>query len=132
MTAQQTQQQRRTFPFDTRSVMLFAALSLSGMGALHAQASPPPVSQYGPAGRPPLPTTQSQTGSPSPSGPAARTPLSTATTSMAFDRADTNQDGQLSAREAAQLPAIGQRFKELDSDGNGSLSRAEFEKGANS
>jgi Ca2+-binding EF-hand superfamily protein len=52
--------------------------------------------------------------------------------SAAFDRADTNKDGQLNAKEAAKLPAIGQRMKELDTDQSGMLSREEFEKGANS
>lgn len=50
----------------------------------------------------------------------------------AFDKADSNKDGQLSAQEAATLPAISQRFKELDTDKNGSLSRAEFDKGVQS
>ena len=38
--------QRRTYSFDTRSVMLFAAISLGGAGALQAQttsASPQPA-----------------------------------------------------------------------------------------
>ena len=39
--------QRRNYSFDTRSVMLFAALSLGGAGALQAQTpstlSPPPI-----------------------------------------------------------------------------------------
>jgi Ca2+-binding EF-hand superfamily protein len=48
----------------------------------------------------------------------------------AFERADANRDGQLSAQEARQLPAISQRFEEIDSDRNGPLSRAEFDKGA--
>ena len=44
--------QRRNYSFDTRSVMLFAALSLGGAGALQAQTpstlSPP---QFGPASK---------------------------------------------------------------------------------
>ena len=48
----------------------------------------------------------------------------------AFERADANRDGQLSAQEARQLPVISQRFEEIDSDRNGQLSRAEFDKGA--
>lgn len=48
----------------------------------------------------------------------------------AFERADRNRDGQLTAQEAGTLPAIAQRFQELDADRNGALSRAEFEKGA--
>lgn len=116
--------QRRTYSFDTRSVMLFAALSLGGVGALQAQTSSP---QFGPSQN-----TAPQAGSKNSTGPAlVPAPQSTASTA-AFDRADVNKDGQLSAQEAAKLPAIVQRFKELDADKSGTLSRAEFEKGANS
>ncbi len=117
--------QRRTL-FDTRSVMLFAAISLGGAGALQAQGQTSSSSpSFGPV----------EKSSPSPgsefsSGPSGRTSPQAA--SMAFDRADANKDGQLSPQEAAKLPAIGQRFKELDTDKNGMLSREEFEKGANS
>ena len=118
-------QQRRLSSFDTRSVMLFAALSLGGVGALQAQTTTSP--QFGPSDK-----TAPQAGAKISGGPAViAAPQSTAATA-AFDRADTNKDGQLSAQEAAKLPAIGQRFKELDSDHNGTLSRSEFEKGANS
>ncbi|CAN7158614.1 EF-hand domain-containing protein [Acidovorax sp. LjRoot129] len=118
--------QRRSYKFDTRSVMLFAALSLGGVGALQAQ-TPSSSPQFGPAEK-----TAPQTGSKFTAGPSS-TPAAQATTaSAAFDRADTNKDGQLSAQEAAKLPAISQRFKQLDADQNGTLSRSEFEKGANS
>lgn len=117
--------QRRTYSFDTRSVMLFAALSLGGMGALHAQtaaSSSPP--QFGPQSKG---TTQAGSGFTVGPGSSAST-----TAAAAFERADTNKDGQLSAQEAATLPAISQRFKELDTDKNGALSRAEFDKGVQS
>lgn len=54
----------------------------------------------------------------------------TAASQAAFSRADANRDGQLSAQEAATLPAIGNRFKELDADQNGMLSHEEFNEGA--
>lgn len=118
--------QRRIYSFDTRSVMLFAALSLGGAGVMHAQAQAPHSSPtFGPASKAAAPTS-----SPYSIGPAAANPSVAA--AAAFDRADANKDGQLSAKEAKQLPAISQRFKELDTDNNGSLSRTEFEKGANS
>lgn len=119
-------QQRRNYSFDTRSVMLFAALSLGGVGALQAQtSSPSSPPQFGPVGK-----STAQSGSGFPVGPNSGG-VSTAATA-AFDKADTNKDGQLSAQEAATLPAISQRFKELDTDKNGSLSRAEFDKGVQS
>ena len=118
-------QQRRTL-FDTRSVMLFAAISLGGAGALQAQGqTSAPSPQFGPSEK-----TAPQTGSKFSSGPGPSS--SNVGSAAAFDRADANKDGQLSAKEAAKLPAIGQRFKELDTDQNGTLSRDEFEKGANS
>lgn len=107
-------QQRRHYPFDTRSVMLFAALSLGGTAALQAQTSAP---------RQPPP----QSDATSSYGPGTGNPSKAATT--AFQRADTDKDGKLSEKETTQLPAISQRFKQLDADQNGYLSPTEFEKG---
>ncbi|RZJ55852.1 MAG: EF-hand domain-containing protein [Acidovorax sp.] len=109
--------QRRTYSFDTRSVMLFAALSLGGVGALHAQSTATP------------PAKKSQE-APYSYGPATGNPSVAATT--AFNRADTDKDGKLTEKEAERLPAISQRFKELDVDKNGSLSAKEFERGMHS
>ncbi len=118
--------------FDKRSVLLFAALSLGSIAALHAQPQP------NPAGTAPG-TGQSAPGaviSPGPTSPAADQSgsaglLAAGTASQAaFERADSNSDGQLSATEAAALPAIGNRFEELDTDRSGMLSSAEFEEGA--
>ncbi|CAN7437343.1 calcium-binding protein [Acidovorax sp. Leaf76] len=117
--------QRRNYSFDTRSVMLFAALSLGGVGALQAQTTSSP--QFGPSDK-----TAPHAGSKNSTGPAVIAAPQATAASAAFDRADANKDGQLSAQEAAKLPAIGQRFKELDADKNGTLSRSEFEKGASS
>lgn len=113
--------QRRSYSFDTRSVMLFAALALGGAAALHAQtASSSP--QFGPGGKG---NTQSS-GSGYTIGPARATANPA---SEAFERVDTNKDGQLSPTEVAGLPGIVQMFTEFDIDKSGSLSREEFEKG---
>lgn len=100
--------------FNARSLMLMTALTLGTTGALQAQTSTPPA----------------QSAQPFSSGPHSSPQAGAA--SEAFDRADTNKDGQLSAQEAARLPAIHQRFKELDTNGSGSLSREEFKKGTQS
>lgn len=119
--------------FDSRSVMLFAALTLGGTAAVHAQTAgqlhPPgsavPAEKSG--------SSRFTTGGTPSAGSGAGTGT-TATTSAVdvFERADTNRDGQLSPQEATHVPAIAQRFKELDKDGNGLLSRSEFQKGAGS
>ena len=119
-------QRRISATFDSRSVMLFTALTLGGTGALQAQTAPAKP-QFGPGAT----TTAPQSESTFPMGPGPAKSQSTAAAD-AFERADANKDGQLSAKEATQLPAIAQRFKELDADKNGMLSRSEFDKGANS
>ncbi len=116
---------RRPFAsFEKRSVLLFAALSLGGVAALHAQQTP---------GTAPDASSSLSSGavigpSSSPSTSDLDTPR--ASSQAAFDRADANRDGQLSAQEAALLPAIGNRFQELDADKNSMLSREEFQEGA--
>ena len=94
--------QRRNYSFDTRSVMLFAALSLGGAGASQAQTpstlSPP---QFGPASK-----STAQSGSGLSVGPSSGG-VSTAA-AAAFDKADSNKDGSLSRAEfdAAQTRRV--------------------------
>ena len=117
--------------FDKRSVLLFAALSLGSIAALHAQpqypaGTPPGANQAAPRaviGPGPASSSSAQPGS-------AGMNASGSASKAAFDRADTDHDGRLSATEAAALPAIGNRFQELDTDRDGMLSNAEFEVGA--
>ncbi len=46
---------------------------------------------------------------------------------FAFARADSNKDGRLSREEARLLPALSERFEEIDLDRDQFLSRAEFD-----
>lgn len=46
---------------------------------------------------------------------------------IAFARADSNKDGRLSREEALLLPAISERFDEIDADRDQFISRSEFD-----
>jgi EF hand len=59
---------------------------------------------------------------PAPAAPSA----DTARYMEAFARADKNADGKLSKEEAENLPAIAQRFEQIDTDKDGSISKAEY------
>ena len=116
--------QRRTLPsFDARSVMLFAALTMGGaMAQAQTPAAPSAQPRYQTGPGPGTSQPQAVFGGSSAAAPGGDS-------ASAFERADANRDGQLSAAEAGQLPAIANRFQALDKDKNGSLSRAEFEAG---
>lgn len=60
--------------------------------------------------------------------PAAEDPAQQALVA-AFTKADRNGDGKLSAEESRALPAASENFAKLDTDGDRSLSQAEFVKG---
>ena len=46
----------------------------------------------------------------------------------AFTKADVNKDGKLDIVEAENVPGLVARFKQVDTDGDGMVSKAEFEK----
>lgn len=46
----------------------------------------------------------------------------------AFTKADANKDGKLDIVEAENVPGLVARFKQVDTDGDGMVSRAELEK----
>lgn len=102
--------------FEVRSMVLFASLAFGGVAGAQTVPQPAARSAAAPA-------------SPAPSGRTAAAPRKTVE-QAAFERADVNHDGQLSADEAQALPVIASRLHELDADRNGSLSLEEFQRGA--
>ena len=100
--------------FEASSVVLVAALALGTLAAVtasHAQTSPPAAT-------------------PAAAGGASKT--SARDLDAAFGRADVNKDGRLDKKEAEVMPAIAERFGQLDADSDGAISRGEFSKAAGS
>ena len=99
------------------SVLLMGLLVLACASAAHAQA---------------------------PAAPAAASPQTTAPVAQAvppnqtsgrdveavFLRADTNRDGKLDRKEAERLPAVSQRFDQIDADHDNFISLGELNKAA--
>lgn len=117
--------------FEASSVLLFAALTF-GTGAVNAQTG----TTAGSAGGAGASSSRSATGGSSASpqatfGGGATTQASSAS-DAAFQRADKDHDGMLSPQEAAQLPAISNRFQALDKNKDQMLSRDEYEAGLKS
>ncbi|MGH6627191.1 MAG: EF-hand domain-containing protein [Burkholderiaceae bacterium] len=108
---------RRLIPnFEGRSVMLLAFWALGTA----AGAQTPDTATSRPMAQMTAPS----------AAPAAPKAAATSSKDMdaAFVRADTSKDGKLSREEAEQLPAVAQRFEQIDADGDKFISRAEFDK----
>lgn len=117
--------------FEERSLYLFTALVMAAAApGVRAQTTPPPTMRSNPqftSGPGPAPAAATApTGGAAQWGPAGGGNKST---EAAFIRADSNKDGKLSREEAMRLPAVVERFDEIDADHDRFLSRAEFDKG---
>ena len=102
--------------FEASSVVLVAALAMGVLGAVtvaHAQTPAPAATPAAPA-------------------MAGGGKTSAKDLDAAFARADANKDGKLDKKEAEMMPAIAERFGQLDADSDGFLSREEFGKAAGS
>lgn len=104
---------------------VFAALLLSA-GSAFAQVPPPsspadriPPSESNPGARPLNPAT-----TPPPAGSAEK--VGQGSSNVAFDQADTNSDGKLTASELDAAQVAGVTLAQLDNNGDGKVTRAEW------
>jgi hypothetical protein len=117
-------QSKHSIPgFELRSVLLVAALVAGAAGAARAQSAPPsaaspesPPSQMAPSGTPGAAVPQNRT--------------TTKDVEAAFGRADANKDGKLDRQEAEHLPAVAQRFDQIDTNHDSFISLTELTKAA--
>jgi hypothetical protein len=122
-----TQLPKHSIPsFELRSVLLVAALTVGAAGAARAQTAPPspasptsPPSQMAPSG--------SSSGS---TGTVPQNRTTSKDVEAAFNRADANKDGKLDRQEAEHLPAVAQRFEQIDTNHDTFISLAELTKAA--
>jgi hypothetical protein len=106
MTSRRQRNTLDTAKFNARSMAIIAVAAL----CMHtARSQTPPASA-----RPPMTTAADGAGS------------ETARYMEAFVRTDKSADGKLSKDEAENLPAIAQRFEQIDADKDGFISRAEY------
>ena len=89
-------------------MLLLSALVLAGATAAQAQSTAAPMT----------------------AGPQAN--ASVKELDAAFAKADINKDGKLDKKEAQMMPAVADRFEQLDTNGDGFISREEFSKAAGS
>ena len=124
-----TQHSKHSIPgFELRSVILVAALAAGAAGAVRAQTAPPsPSSPNSP------PSQMAPSGSAGNAGAQGAVPQNRTTSKdveAAFGRADTNKDGKLDRQEAEHLPAVAQRFEQIDTNHDTFISLAELPKAA--
>ena len=108
-------QKPRAFNVAARKVLVLTAISFGVASGVNAQVA-------GAAAAAPKATPSVA------SAPA--TPTSMRPDSATFDRVDANKDGQLTPTEVRSLPSVYQQFRQLDTNQDKMLSRAEFSKAA--
>jgi hypothetical protein len=121
-----TQHSKHSIPgFELRSVILVAALAAGAAGAARAQTAPPsPASPNSP------PSQMAPSGSAGTQGAVPQNRTTSKDVEAAFGRADTNKDGKLDRQEAEHLPAVAQRFEQIDTNHDTFISLAELTKAA--
>lgn len=117
--------------FEERSLYLFTALVMAAAATGARAQTTPPAATYSSAQFGGAAATAAVTAAAPAAGTAQWGPAGAASKSFegAFMRADSNKDGKLSREEAMRLPAVAERFDEMDVDHDQFLSPAEFNKG---
>ena len=98
--------------FEARSVLLVATLAFAGIAGAQGQTISPIPGRDAPAATGSVPANKATSND----------------VNAAFDRADADKDGKLSRTEAENLPAVAQRFEQIDSDRDTFVSREELMK----
>ena len=98
--------------FEARSVLLVATLAFAGIAGAQGQTISPVPGRDAPAATGSVPANKATSND----------------VNAAFDRADADKDGKLSRTEAENLPAVAQRFEQIDSDRDTFVSREELMK----
>ena len=106
--------------FELRSVVLLSALVLGAGTSAYAQSTAAPM-----AG-------SAQGGAATSAASGGTASASAKDLDAAFAKADANKDGKLDKTEAQMMPAVAERFDQLDTNGDGFISREEFSKAAGS
>jgi Ca2+-binding EF-hand superfamily protein len=68
-----------------------------------------------------------QTAAPAAGGAAPAPAMSAKDMAEAFTKADVSKDGKLDKTEAEAIPALASKFAQTDADGDGMVSKAEFD-----
>ena len=98
--------------FETRSVLLVAAMTFGGIAGAQSQTTSP------------NPATDAS----AEAGSIASNTVTAKDVDAAFDRADTDKDGKISRTEAENLPSVARRFEQIDTDRDTFISRQELMK----
>ena len=101
-----------------RLLAFTAAALLSGAALSQGQEAPPPPADQPPATEPATPPAPSQATEPA---PAATQPTSV------FDALDADHDGKVAQQEAQAHPTVAEHFAKADANGDGALTKEEFD-----
>jgi hypothetical protein len=104
-----------------RLLAFTAAALLSSVAVSQGQEAPPPPSDQPPEATAPAPAQATE-----PAPAPATQPAPTQPTSV-FDALDADHDGRVAQQEAQAHPTVAEHFSKADTNGDGALSKEEFD-----